>query len=335
MIVSRCLQRRILIDRIPISINQIPIVTSLFNWTLLWGGLASAVVILVIVLSRRGRIRADWGFGVAFLAMTALPASNLLFPIGTIMGERLLYIPIVGFCFFVGTVYRTASRHVFPVWLPPVVAGVLLVGLGSRTYLRNADWSSDLTLYQSAVKVSPNSAKAHFNLGNALRDKGKFPLAMEQYRQALSIYNRYAEVHYNKGVLYQEKGQLQLATGSYSAALLADSLHAPSWINLGTLMGRDGQFQSAYVAFERAKRLVPSNLDARFNFGFSAQELGRHEEAVQAYQEILTEVPDHVGAAINLAELFRETGYSGESIAVYRKLLKANQMPTRLPITSG
>ena len=305
------------------SYNQIPVVSTPFNWGLLWGGLVLAIVILVVVLSLKGRFASAWGFGPAFMALSGLPASNILFPIGTIMGERLLYLPMVGFCFLLGAIYRLASRHVLPGWVPPLAAGVILLTLGVRTFLRNTEWSSNHTLFQSAVQVSPNSAKAHFNLGNALRDEGDIPGAMAQYQHALSIHNRYVEVHYNKGILYQERGQLKLATGSYSAALLADSLHAPSWINLGTLMGRNGQYQSAYVAFERAKRLVPENLDARFNFGLASQELGRHEEAVETYQDILGEAPDHTDVAINLAELFRETGYSGESVAVYKKLLKA------------
>jgi tetratricopeptide (TPR) repeat protein len=305
------------------SYNEIPVVSSVFDWGLLCGGLVTGAVILIVVMSVRRRIAPEFGFGLAFLCLALLPASNLLFPIGTLLGERLLYLPFTGFCFFCGVIYLAASRQVFPTWLPCVAASLLLLGLGIRTVLRNADWRDNLTLFQSAAQTSPNSAKVQFNLGNAYRDTGNIKLAVEHYDRALSIYAEYAEVHYNKGVLLQEHGQLKQATSAYSSALLADSLHAPSWINLGTLMGRSGQYQSAYVAFDRARRLKPENLDAKFNFGLAAQELKRYEEAVQVYQEILKRAPDHVGAANNLAELYKETGYAGESIAVYRKLLKS------------
>merc|ERR1712050_425762 len=34
----------------------------------------------------------------ALLVVPFLPASNILFPVGTVIGERLLYIPSAGFC---------------------------------------------------------------------------------------------------------------------------------------------------------------------------------------------------------------------------------------------
>ena len=58
-------------------------------------------------VARSGGLRLATGhspvvFGVGFTVLTFLPASNFLRPIGTIMGERLFYLPSAGLCLLVG-----------------------------------------------------------------------------------------------------------------------------------------------------------------------------------------------------------------------------------------
>ncbi len=64
---------------------------SLEDWVC-WLAVAGALV-LAAILWKRNRL-AFFFAGFAFLNL--LPASNLLFPIGTIMAERLLYLPLAG-----------------------------------------------------------------------------------------------------------------------------------------------------------------------------------------------------------------------------------------------
>ena len=65
--------------------------------------------------------------------VTFLPVSNLPFTIGTIMGERLLYLPSLGFCFLLGTGYRALDRRVSSQWVVPAAAAFLLGLYGVRT----------------------------------------------------------------------------------------------------------------------------------------------------------------------------------------------------------
>jgi hypothetical protein len=109
------------------------------------------------------------GFFVAASAfLVFLPGANLLFPIGTIMAERFLYLPAIAVAAgLVWAVYAAARR-----WrlqkAAPMVLGAALVLLGVRTFARNRDWQDDLTLSAAAVRVSPASFKAHEMHANAL-----------------------------------------------------------------------------------------------------------------------------------------------------------------------
>ena len=52
--------------------------------------------------------------------------------------------------------------------------------------------------YERALAIDPNHAEAHNNLGNILKDQGKFDDAMAHYGRAIAIRPDYAEAHYNR-----------------------------------------------------------------------------------------------------------------------------------------
>jgi hypothetical protein len=127
------------------------------------GILAIATVVLCIR-------RCIWGFPLAFAFITFLPASNLLFSSGTIMAERLMYLPSAGFAILAAAMIFAGGRRLGSAALPWITIAIILVALTGRTWIRNQDWHDDLTLWTSAVSASPSSVKAHRALAEALYD---------------------------------------------------------------------------------------------------------------------------------------------------------------------
>ncbi len=109
-------------------------------------------------------------FFTALAAITFLPASNLLFATGTIMGERLVYLPSAGLMALVAVGLGQLGTTPVRLRLVTALTGVLVAGYGARTIARNPDWTSDVTLWRSAVQTAPASAKAHRALAEALYD---------------------------------------------------------------------------------------------------------------------------------------------------------------------
>jgi tetratricopeptide (TPR) repeat protein len=113
-------------------------------------------------------------FFACFAFLNLLPASNLLFPIGTIMAERLLYLPLVGIVACVVITLDAAGGHArLPQWTPIVVVGLVTAAFAIRTWMRNIDWTDDLTMATVSVKTSPNSFKVHRLLASALSKSGQ------------------------------------------------------------------------------------------------------------------------------------------------------------------
>jgi tetratricopeptide (TPR) repeat protein len=158
------------------SYNQIPLYGEGGGaWETAQAWLALALVIVLLSLAVRLRkSHTLFAWGTCFFFLTQLPTANLLVPIGTIMAERFMYLPSVGFCAVAALALMWAGARVAAV-APPnarTVAqwsciAVAVAALGVRTHTRNRDWHDQVSLMKSAVEASPRSYKAYEGYANA------------------------------------------------------------------------------------------------------------------------------------------------------------------------
>jgi tetratricopeptide (TPR) repeat protein len=162
------------------SYAQIPLAHgSLWDW-IAWIALTAIVCLIVFAFRRRRMIF----FFACFGFLNLLPASNLLFPIGTIMAERLLYLPLVGFLACIVLLMQLFRRV-------DVVIAVIVAAFAVRTWARNLDWKDDLTMARAGVAASPNSFKTHRLLASALfqsqPDYSNIDQVLEESNKSLAI----------------------------------------------------------------------------------------------------------------------------------------------------
>lgn len=202
------------------SYAQIPLATgTLHDWL---GWLAVAAVAAAAVWSYR-RNRAVFFLACAAF-VTFLPTSNLLFPIGTIMAERFLYLPAIALaaCVVLG-LYAIARRTAKAKWAP-VALGLIIAACAMRTWVRNSDWQDDLSLASATVENSPNSYKSHKLLAEALYDSdpshANIDRVLAEMEKSLAILEPVADWHNNPdayrraGGYYLTKGDLLAKRGS-------------------------------------------------------------------------------------------------------------------------
>lgn len=136
---------------------------SLQDW-LAWTVIA--VIVAAMAISFRRNRAAFFLASFAFVAF--LPVSNLLFPIGTIMAERFLYLPSIALAACLVLAIDAAGRRIGAAVFAPLVLCLITAGFAIRTWARNADWKDDVTLGTAAVRACPNSFKTHRLLAQAL-----------------------------------------------------------------------------------------------------------------------------------------------------------------------
>ncbi|HYL86685.1 MAG TPA: tetratricopeptide repeat protein [Candidatus Angelobacter sp.] len=191
------------------SFNQIPVY---LDWRhTLPAAMAAAAAIgawVWAVRKRRAGLVLAGGIYLAAFATT----SNIFTPTGTILGERLAYLPSAGFCVLVAVGWSWLRERRRTIALGALAA--VIAALAIRTIVRNFDWKDNPTLWATAVQAAPGSAKAHSNLSVAYINAGKFDLARKEAQEALRIKPDYPGAIESYGLLecwqrnYQEGGRM-------------------------------------------------------------------------------------------------------------------------------
>jgi Flp pilus assembly protein TadD len=237
------------------SFNEVPLVLTLTEPRLLFALAAFAMIGALLMSNARrapGLVFGLW-LGVIPLALTA----NVLFPIGTIKAERLLYLPSVGICLAAAALLTPMVHRPRRGWQLLVL--LIIATFASRTWARNADWRDNLTLFQATVAASPHSAKAHHNLGLALQHAGRFDEALVHFQRALDIFPSYAEAAYGIGRVQNQRGNDVGALYWFRAALERNWQLAKAHLQIGMIYARRGAHTAAEAAFRSGLEVDPTN----------------------------------------------------------------------------
>jgi Flp pilus assembly protein TadD len=240
------------------SLAQIPLVPTLDLATFFCLLGLIAAVGAAIVLRKRAPAAS---FGILFFFLTWSVTSNFVIPIGTILGERLLYLPSAGACLVVasGLVGLGRLRR-----LPAVALTALALLLGAtRTFARASDWKDNLTLFESAATATPRSYKVHYNLAIELRLAGRKTEAIDELLRALALGSSDAKVHNNLAGLLAEQGRSGEAIEHLREAIRIDPYDADSHYNLAGLLVDEGRYEEAIEHYELVVKLRPGDEGAR------------------------------------------------------------------------
>lgn len=113
-----------------------------------------ASLVLTALLNRNKATQSLLYFGVTFLIITHLPASNLLVTVGFVVAERTLYVPSLGFStlFLFGYLQLenqlTGSRKERLEKYLKLAIGLLFAVFTVKTLLRNQDWLTREALFE-------------------------------------------------------------------------------------------------------------------------------------------------------------------------------------------
>lgn len=267
------------------SYNQIPLAHGApADWLAYAAVLAAAV--LVVVLYRWNR---TCFFLACFALVNFLPASNLLFPIGTIMADRLLYLPALGLlACLVMAVYGAAQRPKLRMPATAVLC-VLTAGFAVRTRIRNLDWQTNLTIATADVRVSPASFKLHRLLASSLFEsdpsRSNLDQVIQEQEKSLAILDSLPPAR-SSSEAYRLAGYYYLLKGEHYPAQRA----AANQRALQSLLRSISIDQASQAAFRSTSDPQPSTLrdgDSQAYFLLSVAYL-RSGDPDKAYQAIDT-----------------------------------------------
>lgn len=285
------------------TMNTVPLVNSLRdvrNLSTLALFATLGLALKFILKSKHPKPMAVSSVAFAMTIVPFLPASNLFFPVGFVVAERILYLPSMGFCLLVAQgwkrLYNLRQKTM------TVVLAFLLCLFSCKTLYRNGDWKNEHTLFQSGLKITHSNAKLINNLGHALESEGHYQAALRYFLEAIRVQPDDMGGHINVGRIYNH---LKLYKEAEEAYLNAKSLLPES---------RPGKSYQARVA--------PNHLNVFLNLAtLIAQNESRLEEADQLYRQAISMRSDYTQAYINRGEILLRLNRTREARQVYEQAL--------------
>merc|ERR1719282_2265568 len=243
-------------------------------------------------------------FSAAWMILPFIPASNIFFPVGFVIAERILYIPSMGFCLLVSVGIQRLYHQCRSVRTILLSLFYLLVFSHSvKTFARNFDWVDEQSIFLSGLTVNTNNAKLYNNVGHALESK-------KNYHEALILFKEAAKVQPND-------------IGAH--------------INIGRTLNFLEKFDQAEIAYRSAQRLLPraapgtklvtriapNSLNLFLNLGnLVARNSSRLQEADSLYKQAIAMRSDYIQAYINRGDVLLRMNKTEEALNIYKEALK-------------
>ncbi len=273
--------------------------------------------------------RPAWGFLGAWFFVILAPTSSFV-PIQDVAFEHRMYLSLAAVVtslvaggWFAGE--WLVCRGLISLPAMQAVGGSLAVfagvALAILTVSRNADYRSDLSIWQDTIDKAPDNERAHLNLGNALIDCGRSDEALAHYRRALELKPDYAEIYYNLGAALASRGQRDEAIAHYQKALEFKPDYVQASYNLGVALTGCGRLDEAVTQFSKALAIKPDFAEARNNLAIALRGCGRLDDAIAQYYWTLAIKPNYAEARNNLGVALTECGRLDEAITQFSSAL--------------
>jgi tetratricopeptide (TPR) repeat protein len=195
--------------------KQIPII----GWDDIraWGSLLIYVVLGIYALITF-RKKSLVSFSIIFFIATLSVVSNLVFPVGTFMNERFIFISSIGFCLIIAwfLVEKLPLLIKNQKTYTNVLTGILTVVLllySVKSISRNRAWADDYTLFTTDASTSTESAKGNAAVASLYREKAEaaldpkekdkfWKLAIKHFAKAIEVHPKYFDVHLDLAVCH-------------------------------------------------------------------------------------------------------------------------------------
>lgn len=228
------------------SFNQLPIIKSFLTPETLIGFLIIIFFSLAIfIFLRRVPVLA---LASAIFIFSYLPIANLIFPTGTIAGERLMFYPSLGLCLFsawlILAACRLAPKKILFYFILILILAVFIF-YGFLSFRRSGDWLTEKKLFTSAAKCAPNSVLSQSNLGAAYYLEKDLVNAKKALLRAEQIYDGYPKGINNLGLVYWKEGNRELARKYFLRALDFDFPYYGAYENLALMAIEDKNWAEA------------------------------------------------------------------------------------------
>ncbi len=231
----------------------------------------------------------------------------------------------------------------------------ILVSL-ANTYNWKSTYKAAITACKQALEINPNLADAHYNLGFAYREEGKFELSEKEFAisdKLLKQSGEYFETpekptkkdiekHIALGDDYLIKGKLEEAIVEYEKAMDIEprndilnrlgKAHQQKRHADKTKEAPPGRItheseeslDETPVLTKPDKKVSKASINELLSQGISYYDEGMIDKAIEQFNEVRKIDPDNADANYNLGNTYSDKGMFDEAISAYKEAVEKN-----------
>ena len=264
-------------------------------------------------------------FGWMWYVGTLVPVIGLIQVGEQALADRYTYIPLVGlFIMIAWGVTSLSARNIALRKAMPAAACFIVAALTTTAYLQVQHWKNDLTLFRHVSESTRDNFTAEFRLGFALSQAGQFEEACQHYSKALRIRPDSDKAHSNLGIALVNRGKTAQALEHFQSALQINPKSTEAHNNAGLVLMQMGNLGSAYAHFEESRRLKPDNPDTLYYLGALLVQTKQFVDAIRNLNDALRLNAGHAPAHNMLGIALASTGQMEEAIVQFRLALQIN-----------
>ncbi len=137
---------------------------------------------------------------------------------------------------------------------------------------------------EQALRIGPNVAEAHANLGNGLRDLNRLSESLAHFDTAVALAPNNPSAHFNRGNTLYDLRRLEEALASYDRAIALKPDNPEAFAARGNPLWDLDRRAEAFASFEKAIAFRPDFAAAHWNKGLCLLKIGRFEEGLRLYE---------------------------------------------------
>lgn len=169
--------------------------------------------------------------------------------------------------------------------------------------MNTRQWNDAVTHLRKAIELAPDNPLTRLNLGTALYLAGEAGPALEQYQTAVRLRPDLAKAHYSIGVLMDAVRRDREAIDAFASAVTHDARYVEARLSLADALRRTGQLEQSLPHYAHIINEAPAVSQAHFGYAMALVRLRRYGPARDWLTQGMKTYPDQPGFAHALARV--------------------------------
>lgn len=330
--------------------KQIPII----GWgdVRAWGSLLIYVALGVYALITF-RKKSIVSFSIIFYIATLSVVSNLVFPVGTFMNERFIFISSIGFCLIIAwlLVEKLPLLIKNPKTYTNVLTGILAVVLllySVKSISRNTAWVDDYTLFTTDASTSTESAKGNAAVASLYREKAEaaldpaekekyWNLAIQHFAKSIEVHPQYFDVHLDLAVChFKHNKNMEEVNALLIEAFKLNPTNPKVMQFCNAIYNELGDPKAKLAFFQKLNEISPGDYQVLYTIGsIYGKDLQNLSRAVEYFEQAIARNPKGIEAYKDLGVAYGFTKDYEKSIEMSKKAIAIDPSDAQTYVNIG